>query len=201
MPKIKVSIYTVILLLLSLIGGFFYQLLTIFIVIFIHEFGHVIAAKCFKLKITHLSIYPFGIFLTIDDLHKLKTYKSILLYLSGVSFQCLFLSIMYVMRIPISTTFLIINLFIININLLPIAPLDGYNVLLHFLQYFLSYQKTVKILLFIALSILFLLLLMFTLNFNLNYFIIVSYLIYYNLKLYFDRDLIQLSKIVSKYLK
>ncbi len=180
-------------------GGFLYELTLIFIVLFIHETGHILIAKKYGLKVISLKIYPFGMILSLDGVESLSKIKTITLYLGGILFQIICILVLFGLNFQVPQLFLIINIVVIILNLLPIAPLDGYNILFQTLHFFFNYNITAVVMLTLASLLIINLFIFFCFNFNLNYLAITTYLFFYNLKLYHNRDIIILSKIASTY--
>ena len=59
-PKIKINSATYILFLSFLLTGFIKNILLIFLIVIIHEIGHVFFLKYFHYKIEKVEIFPFG---------------------------------------------------------------------------------------------------------------------------------------------
>ncbi len=156
---IDVKVSTFLLLFLTFLTGQFKPIIIFLTLSFIHELGHLIACLIFKVKVKKITVLPFGFNLKIDEIQYLKSYQICIIYLFGPFMffvNLLLIHIMYHKNILSYTTFLFsknanmaINLF----NLLPIYPLDGYQVINSLIQYRLSYKKT--LILSLILSIVF----------------------------------------------
>ena len=115
---------------------------TCFLFILFHELSHVFIASLFGIKTKRLSIRLCGLNIAIDDEER-KSFKWILIYLAGpmsnLLLACMFKNIPMIYYINIS---------LMVINLFPINPLDGYNIL-NILLCLLKIKRRKKILLFI----------------------------------------------------
>lgn len=121
----------------SLISGTMKDVLIFFISLLIHETGHILFALIFRVKIRKLNVSSYGITskLEMDDL---KIIPKLLIYLSGILFNALFILIIENLNVLSEYKEMIIlcNKVLIVFNLLCIYPLDGYNVLYSVLAYF-----------------------------------------------------------------
>jgi len=104
----------------------------IFISVLVHEYGHALTAKLFGQK-PRIELIAFG-GLTIPEGPKIKLWKEFLVVLMGPMFGFLLFAIAsIILQFPITNTFIravlgtfrFVNLFWTFINLLPILPLDG----------------------------------------------------------------------------
>jgi stage IV sporulation protein FB len=110
--------------------------LKLLIAIFIHELGHIFIAIIFRLKIKSLTLYAFGFIMEFDNYKKIFI-KELLLYTFGILFNIVFYFI--------SNRFKHANLMLILINLAPIYPLDGYNILSNIISTIIPYKKSLYI--------------------------------------------------------
>lgn len=175
---IRINGFTLIFLLLVLFCGFIKDCLIIFLIVFLHELGHIFFLKVFNYKIISVTLYPFGGITKSEHLINSNSYKDLLIYFGGILFQIL----IYIFLIIINkfglinmydmSLFLKYNTAIIIFNILPIIPLDGYLIINHLLNYYFNFKLSNKIsylisFIFIVLFIYF----NYLLNIN-NYFII-----------------------------
>ena len=65
--KIKLSPFFLLIIFISLISGLFKDVITLFMIIIIHELGHIILSYLFKWNIKSVEIGVFGGFITYDD--------------------------------------------------------------------------------------------------------------------------------------
>ncbi len=120
----------------SLFGPFLW-IIVIFISILVHEMGHALMAILFKRQ-PSIIITPFGGLTYYKDEH-LSAFKQFLITLNGPIFGLLlFVGATFILSLDVITNvyilkilivFKLINLFWTIINLLPILPLDGGNLI------------------------------------------------------------------------
>jgi stage IV sporulation protein FB len=135
----------------SIITGYFIELLTLFVIVFIHELGHVSMAKGFGWRVREVQLLPFGGVAVVEESGNIPAYEEIWVALAG-PIQNGWMSIFACIMMQLSGTdlvwweyFLQANLMIGLFNLLPILPLDGGKVFVSLLSYQLSYYKTLQI--------------------------------------------------------
>lgn len=175
MNIIKINFVTIYFLLILFLCGYLKIGLIIFLIVIIHELGHVFFALLFHYKILNITIYPFGGITKINKDLNTPIYKELLIASGGVIFQLiLFLIINYLpLSIYFKSNFIKYNFSILFFNLLPIIPLDGSVILNSFLNMIFSYKKSYYIYFFISVIGIFLYL--FTnIWFSLNNYLIIS---------------------------
>mgnify|MGYP003571399677 CR=1 FL=1 len=113
---------------ISIITGLFKSFLTMYLIVFIHELGHIIMALIFNYKIKKINIYPFGGYTIFENNISNTFIKEFMVFLGGILFQMIFFIIISIF-IDKNTYFYNIfnnyNTSILLFNLLPIIPLDG----------------------------------------------------------------------------
>ena len=147
--KINIHPLTIILTLITFLCGRFNYFLIILIIILFHDLGHLITMKLFKIKVSKLTLLPFGSIIDSDLKYNENTLKKILIATAGVLFQI----ILYLIFIFLSEQgfityltyqiFLKYNKYIILFNLLPIIPLDGSQILSYILETFLPFKSSI----------------------------------------------------------
>lgn len=147
-----------------------YLFLKILLCLFIHELFHILFVFIFKYKVRKIELSVFGFFMELDK-NKNLFYKDLLIYLGGIIGNLLIIILISDYDIKI------ISLILIIINLLPIYPLDGYNILSTFLMRIIPYFYSLLISKIISL---------------LTLFIITFYLVYLKIDLYVFINLIYL---------
>lgn len=154
----------------------------IILCLFIHELGHIFFIIIFKYKIKKLKLSIFGFFLEVDN-RKYVFYEDLLLYLGGILFNFL------LMLIYNEPSIIKICLLLICFNLIPIYPLDGFNILKTILSYLFPYKFVLRYLSIFSLLVSFFIIL-FVLYFKYDAFIIINclYLFYLSLFFYFNTD-------------
>lgn len=120
------------LLLIILISFFFSDKIKLFLTsyfvcylfIIFHELSHIIFASIFGKKIRKLKLSIAGVCVVFNNNDGLKIIKKIIIYLAGplgnIILALLFRNIDFVFEI---------NIFLAILNLMPVYPLDGYNIL------------------------------------------------------------------------
>ena len=186
--KIEIKSITYYFLILCFLCGMIKNVLILFLIVIIHELGHIIVIKILKYKIENITIYPFGGITNINKLINSSITKDLFIAVSGVIFQYILIKILITI-IPFSYhTLNLINTYnktIIIFNLLPIVPLDGSKIVFDILSYFFSYKKSYFFTLIV--SIIFLIIFMnYNVIYSLNNYLIISVLVYYIIKYYKD---------------
>ena len=106
--------------------------LKLLLLIFLHELGHILVASIFKIKINRIVLTGMGLFMDAEK-NDLSFIKGIIFYVSGLIIN---LRLLFFLK----EEFKKINLFILIINLIPIYPTDGYNILNSIISYFVPYK-------------------------------------------------------------
>ena len=172
--KIHFSVY-----LLIVLSLFVSSLKSVFIylsIILIHEIFHIIASLIYKVKPTLIELTIIGGCVHIP-FEKLKPSSQIIISLSGVFsnilmifFSCLYDFPRYVINY---------NYILILFSLLPIYPLDGFNIMNSLLFLFIkNYKKSIKLLMIINIISL-LLFIIASIFFNIKFLILISVFLVY----------------------
>ena len=132
MKRFKIHFSFYILFLCMILSRFQIFYLKLLLLIFLHELGHILVASIFKIKINRIVLTGMGLFMDAET-NDLSFIKGIIFYLSG-------LIINLVLLFFLKEEFKKINLFILIINLIPIYPTDGYNILNSIISYFVPYK-------------------------------------------------------------
>lgn len=131
----------------SIFTGYFIELLTLFGVVFIHELGHVAAAKGFGWRVREVQMLPFGGVAVVDESANVPAREELLVALSGPLQNAWMAGFAFFMQKAgwgdpsWWKYFLQANLMIGLFNLLPTLPLDGGKVLQASLSYVMSYHR------------------------------------------------------------
>lgn len=179
----KINIATYFLILTFLLTGLIKNIILIYLIIIIHELGHVLVIRKLKYKILKVEIYPMGGITSIDKKINSKINDELKIAIAGILSQILLSLIFYLFfknnRCSTYTyeLFKNYNKTIILFNLLPIIPLDGYLLLRSLLEKVFPYHKVFYISFFISIVCI---LLFITINelYSLNNYLIISFLIY-----------------------
>lgn len=183
MKIIKINYLTYYFLVLYFLCGYIKLGLIVFLIIIVHEFGHVCAAKINKYKIKEVTIYPFGGITKVESDINSDIKKDLFLSINGIFFQILLFFLFYklfnVHFISQNTykTFFDYNNYILLFNLLPIIPLDGSKISEIFLTYFFSYKSSLKFNIFLSIITLFLFL-FYNFYYSINNFMIIFFLFF-----------------------
>ena len=90
----KINIITYLLLLSILLCGYFNYLLIISLILIIHDLGHIVFLKLFKIKISSIIILPFGSIINSDLKLNTESYKLFIISIAGILFQLILSVIM-----------------------------------------------------------------------------------------------------------
>lgn len=115
----------------SMLTGHFLELLSLFVIVFIHELGHVMAARWFGVTVLSVQMLPFGGVAVMEDTGHITAWKEIVIALAGPFQNLLLIGMAWLFQLagmwdgPFLYYFIQSNLLIALFNLLPILPLDG----------------------------------------------------------------------------
>ncbi|GGF88544.1 M50 family metallopeptidase [Paenibacillus aceti] len=129
--KISVHPFFVIIMLASVLTGHFLELIALFAIVFIHELGHVFAARCFDVNVLSIQMLPFGGVAEMEDTSHLTVRREIAIALAGPLQNVILIGISLLLKVcglwegAFFIYFIHSNLLIALFNLLPILPLDG----------------------------------------------------------------------------
>ena len=157
--KIKLSPFFLLIIFISLISGLFKDVITLFMIIIIHELGHVMLSYLFKWNIKSVEIGVFGGFITYDDVIDKPFIEEIIISLGGFLITYI-LSKNGLFSVKEASLINRYNLSIFLFNVIPVYPLDGSKILLVILNMFIPYKKSLKITCFISVLIIFLIFLL-----------------------------------------
>lgn len=184
--KIEIKKELLMVFFLAFISGLFRDILIFFMVIFIHEIGHITSSLLYGWKIKKISFGICGGFITYDEKIDKSFKEEFLIAISGFLFQTLFyLTAFFLYKkglLDIKMMALIeryhYSIFIFNI--LPIVPLDGSKIINVLLNIFLPYKTSLKvtsIISFISIIITFLYMFIFEVEIECSYIMIFFFLI------------------------
>ena len=163
-----------------LLCGYFKHYIIMMLIIFIHEIGHILLGYIFKFKIIKIVILPFGCITYFKTELNTKTYKDLIVAISGPIFQIIGSIILY--TITQNDLVLFFNKIILILNLIPIIPLDGSKIIESILFKICSYYNTLKINEIISIITIFIVTIYIIFNFNFLVIIWIILLIIENLK-------------------
>lgn len=177
LSKVHINNYTYLFLLICFLSGYIKNILIVFFICLVHEFGHVIFIKLYGYEVQKIEILPFGGITYINKKINSSIDKDIIISFGGIIIQLLFLIILFLFKNNISINnyylFNYYNFVIIVFNLLPIIPLDGSKLINLVLNKFLSFKMSYYINSIISfLFLIIFILINYLYNFD-NYFIIL----------------------------
>lgn len=176
MKIIRVSNTTLYLLFILFLCGYIRVGITIFLIVLIHEVGHVLVCLLFGYKIKSVTLYPFGGLTRVEKDINTSPYKELILASAGLFMQI----ILYVVALYFgykNSLFYKYNKSIFLFNLLPIIPLDGSVIVYSLLNRFTTFKNSYKA--YIVVSIISLVIyIIINYKYSLNNYLIVSIFIY-----------------------
>ncbi|TVY11910.1 M50 family metallopeptidase [Paenibacillus cremeus] len=140
-----------IVLLFSILTGYFVEVATLFGIVFIHELGHVAAAKSFGWRVKEVQLLPFGGVAVVEELAGVPAWQELAVALAG--------PLQNFWMVPVGWALTALGLFppdwggyfvqanvmIALFNLLPVLPLDGGKIMQAMISLWLPYQRTIQI--------------------------------------------------------
>ena len=195
--KIKIHYSFLLILVIFVYSGLGYEFIILLSSIILHEFGHLITMYFFNEKPRDLFVTAFGGIINVD-LKSNNSIKVFLIYISGVLVNFILINFSYLFGYYQDIVYKL-NMLLLVFNLLPIYPLDGYN-LLDVLFNFIS-NKTLKFNVLFTFSMITLTtLFIYTIIFNsLGFLILTVFLLYKNIQYFFNRNTVILKNIVKGY--
>ncbi len=169
--------------LISFLTGYIKYLFGIFIIVIIHELGHVFFATIFKRQITRIVLYPFGGLTKMNSAISSFVFEDLLIASGGIFFQTIlgfFILELHILNLISDNVYIFISTYntsIMLFNMLPIVPLDGYKIIKLFSDLLVPFKYTFYMT--IPISFLFMVYLIST-NYNLfrDNILLFSFLIY-----------------------
>ncbi|MBP3361314.1 MAG: hypothetical protein J6N52_10700 [Clostridia bacterium] len=113
----------------------------------LHETAHLAAAAFIGLKVSHMSLHPFGVNLRLKNTLVYSIFDEIILYLSGPLCNLILslISITLLKKVPLYDYGFAVNIALFAANMLPIYPLDGGNIAKKVLIYHFGENTAQKI--------------------------------------------------------
>ena len=124
------------------------ELLTLFVIVFIHELGHAAAAKALGFKVLSIQLLPFGGVAVIEDDGRMTAWREIVIAVSGPLQNALMIGGAWIClsigwgEADFLNYIIQGNLIIALFNLLPVLPLDGGKILQALVSLFAPYHAT-----------------------------------------------------------
>lgn len=178
----------IIFIIISIITGTFIHLFILLSIVFIHEFGHVLAAKYYKWRITAIDLWIFGGVMKTDEIGNRPIKEDIIVTLAGpLQHVFIFLFLLFLLKLDLISSSIIhtalqYNWMIFFFNLLPIYPLDGGKLLFYCLSAVIPFRNAHKMTIVFSLCsvILIILFQLFILPFTLSALLIMIFLMIEN---------------------
>lgn len=137
MKNIKISIPFYICFIIFILIGKFKFFISLTLITFFHELGHILTGILLKYKLEKVIILPLGCYSIFNTKINNNIFKEIFVTIMGPIFQ-LVLLFLY-------KNYQEYNLYLLIFNLLPIYPLDGYKIFCIFLYNIFPFKKTLYI--------------------------------------------------------
>lgn len=131
--------------------GLFLEIATLFVIVIIHELGHLFTARSYGWRIEEIQLLPFGGVIEVAEHGNVSALEEMIVALAGPLNNGLMIWIAYFFSdwgwwSPEWTAYFIqANAVIALFNLLPILPLDGGKVLQAGMSFFIRYIQAVRL--------------------------------------------------------
>ncbi|WP_246079187.1 M50 family metallopeptidase [Paenibacillus piri] len=138
-----------IVILLSVLAGYFIETATLFAIVFVHELGHVLAAKSFGWRVKEVQLLPFGGVVVVEEQGSVPAWQEIVVALWGPLQNVWMIAAAAGLQWcglisgDWAAYFIQANVFIALFNLLPILPLDGGKMMQSCLSLWLPYHRVI----------------------------------------------------------
>lgn len=191
----------------GVITGHFKEISIIFLIVFIHEMGHVLAAHFFKWRIKEVILLPFGGVASLDEYGNRPLHEEFIVLIAGPIQHLVLLGLFWLLHTNgfindyTYHLFLINNAMILAFNLLPIWPLDGGKLLFLLLSIHIPFKKAHKlgIITSLGLLIIFSLMTFFYSTFHLNLIVIQIFLIFSLIDAWKKRGFVQIRFLLERF--
>ncbi len=184
--KIKVSPFFLFVILISFFSGLFRDVISLFVVIIVHELGHIFLSLKYGWNIRKIDLTVCGGFITYEDIIDKPFKEEFIISVAGFLSQIiLWIILIFLNKINVvdaDTLFILnkYNLSVLLFNLIPIYPLDGAKIIYNILCIYLPYKKAlqlVDIISIISVLIIILLILFINVRIEYSYIIILTFII------------------------
>lgn len=161
--QIKIHPFFWVIISLSFWTGHFIEITTLFVLVIIHEMGHVTAAWSYGWTIRKIELLPFGGVAIMDEWGNTSAKEEIVVSLAGPFHHIWMILLSYLFYLfgwwnqEWTEYFIKGNIMIATFNLLPIYPLDGGRILQSIISYWIPYRSciyyTCRLSLFLSLGL------------------------------------------------
>ncbi len=128
-PHLSINIWLIPVVVFSVLGNYFLLYFCTFSIALLHEAAHIFCAKAMGIKISHITLFPFGISANLSRGYIKSSEKEFLIAFSGplsnIILFWIFKLSANLFPLPILGYCADVNLAMCGINLLPTLPLDG----------------------------------------------------------------------------
>lgn len=142
---LRINILTAALFVFCFLSGYWQTFSMTYLVMLCHETAHMMAAIAIGLKVSHITLHPFGVNLSLKNKMVYSLADEIILYISGPLFNIFTAFVSAVIykynQSEILRFFYICNIMLFIMNMLPALPLDGGIILKKFLMYRFGSRK------------------------------------------------------------
>ena len=121
-----VSIWTIPVIICAFCGGYFGIFITSYFFALMHEGAHILCARCLKVGISRVTVYPFGICARLERGYINSSEKEFLIAFAGPLMSLILFWVCTVLGFRFCAD---INLALCCVNLIPSLPLDGGRIL------------------------------------------------------------------------
>lgn len=141
----------ILVLFLSVWAGFFLELILLFVLVMVHEAGHVIAAKSLGWRVLKVSLLPFGGVAEVEEQGTVTAWEEMVVAAAGPLQHVILIGFalgfggLGLWGEMWTEYFIRVNVILALFNLLPVLPLDGGKIIQSLLSLFLPYYRTIWI--------------------------------------------------------
>ncbi|QKY69576.1 site-2 protease family protein [Lentibacillus sp. CBA3610] len=188
LPPVHIHPILLIFIIISFLTGTFIELMTILVIVLIHELGHFTAAKWFGWRIRGIMLWVFGGVMQTDENGTRPFHEEVVVTIAGpiqhlfIYLVLFFLSGSHAVLPSIVEMGFFYNTVILLFNLLPIWPLDGGKLVLLLFSELFPYRKAYDcaIILSICINMIVIVALLLLVPFTLSAFLLFTFLLMEN---------------------
>ncbi|MGB7605191.1 MAG: M50 family metallopeptidase [Lutisporaceae bacterium] len=146
MIRIKLNLFFILFLFVSIYIGYIHQSLIIFASVLLHEIGHVVVAKLLGIKVEEIELFPFGGVAKMEDITKYGGYMEAFIAIAGpgVTAFIAIIGIVFSGQNELLKTIGQFNIILLTFNIMPALPMDGGRIIRNILLHFMSYKQATK---------------------------------------------------------
>lgn len=127
--------------LLTVLTGNFKDFILVFLIVMIHELGHITVALYYRWNISRVVILPFGGMTIFEEYLNRPWKEEFLIAIAGPIYQIIFYQLLCIFHLN-TELFQFYHYALLFFNLLPMIPLDGSKILNLLFQKRIPYQKS-----------------------------------------------------------